>query len=261
MLKPNAIRVMSRILVLTDSIRPLDRPCSIAARIESLVFHDAALQGDERGDAAAAGPADPPVRAPRRLRPGRAEDQPEAFLEQVGPVQPGVGLGDPGELGLLLVGEVLRVLPQRVAGHASALWRGRWRRSGPASGDRAAGGVPGLRGGPRRALRWPTSRRGTGRRSGPRSGSGSATTAAIQSAPSALTWVIWAHRSGPSRSKNAAQGGLVAARRGPHQPAACRGRPRPSGTCGHACRRSHRSRSGAARRTGRAAARRRPRPG
>lgn len=30
---PNAIRVMRRILVLTDSMRPLDRPCSIAARI------------------------------------------------------------------------------------------------------------------------------------------------------------------------------------------------------------------------------------
>ena len=38
LLKPNPIRVMSRILVLTDSIRPLDRPCSIAARIEALCF-------------------------------------------------------------------------------------------------------------------------------------------------------------------------------------------------------------------------------
>ena len=35
---PNAMRVMSRILVLTDSMRPLDRPCSIAARIEALCF-------------------------------------------------------------------------------------------------------------------------------------------------------------------------------------------------------------------------------
>ncbi len=35
---PNAIRVMSLILVLTDSIRPLDRPYSIAARIESWCF-------------------------------------------------------------------------------------------------------------------------------------------------------------------------------------------------------------------------------
>ena len=32
-LNPNAILVISRILVLVDSIRPLDRLCSIAARI------------------------------------------------------------------------------------------------------------------------------------------------------------------------------------------------------------------------------------
>jgi len=32
---PNAIRAMSRILVLTDSIRPLDRWCSIEARMVS----------------------------------------------------------------------------------------------------------------------------------------------------------------------------------------------------------------------------------
>ena len=31
---PKATRVMRRILVLTASISPLDRPCSIAARIE-----------------------------------------------------------------------------------------------------------------------------------------------------------------------------------------------------------------------------------
>ena len=35
-LNPNAIRVMSRIVVFTNTIRPLDRPCSMAARIESL---------------------------------------------------------------------------------------------------------------------------------------------------------------------------------------------------------------------------------
>ena len=31
--KPKATRVSSRILVLTDSMRPLDRPCSMAARM------------------------------------------------------------------------------------------------------------------------------------------------------------------------------------------------------------------------------------
>ena len=35
---PKATRVMRRILVLTDSMRPLDRPCSIAARIEARWF-------------------------------------------------------------------------------------------------------------------------------------------------------------------------------------------------------------------------------
>ncbi len=33
---PNATRVISRILVLTDSMRPFERPCSIAARIDAL---------------------------------------------------------------------------------------------------------------------------------------------------------------------------------------------------------------------------------
>ncbi len=32
-MNPNAIRVIRRILVLVDSIKPLDRLCSIAARI------------------------------------------------------------------------------------------------------------------------------------------------------------------------------------------------------------------------------------
>jgi hypothetical protein len=36
--KPKATRVISRILVLTDSMRPLERPCSIAARIESRCY-------------------------------------------------------------------------------------------------------------------------------------------------------------------------------------------------------------------------------
>lgn len=37
-LKPYAMRVISRILVFVDSMRPLDRPCSIAARIRALCF-------------------------------------------------------------------------------------------------------------------------------------------------------------------------------------------------------------------------------
>jgi len=37
-LNPNAIRVIRRILVLVDSIRPLDRLCSIAAKILAWCF-------------------------------------------------------------------------------------------------------------------------------------------------------------------------------------------------------------------------------
>ena len=113
---PKAIRVMRRILVLTDSMRPFERPCSIAARIEVRCFDDPALQVDERRDSAATCPADPDIEGLGGLLEGELEDQPEPFLEQVGTVQPGVGLGDPGQFGLLPAGEVLGVLPQRVPG-------------------------------------------------------------------------------------------------------------------------------------------------
>jgi hypothetical protein len=74
-----------------------------------LVFDDAALQVDEGGDAAAAGPADPGLEGIDGFLVVELEGQPESFLEQVGPVQRGVGLGDPGQLGLLPAGEVLGV--------------------------------------------------------------------------------------------------------------------------------------------------------
>jgi hypothetical protein len=41
---------------------------------------------------------------------------PQALFEQIGPIQAGIGFGDPGQLGGLTVGEVVGVLPQRVAG-------------------------------------------------------------------------------------------------------------------------------------------------
>src|SRR5207244_621944 len=85
------------------------------------VTNDFALQRDEDGDAAAAGPADPAV---ERVFAGLAferEHQPQAFFEQVGAVQSRIAFGDPGELGLLTAGEVLRVLPQRVAGSFECL--------------------------------------------------------------------------------------------------------------------------------------------
>ncbi|GAA3267185.1 hypothetical protein GCM10020218_005000 [Dactylosporangium vinaceum] len=58
---PNAIRVISRILVFVDSIRPLDRPVGDGGQDRRTVSGDAALQGDERRDPAAAGPAGPRV--------------------------------------------------------------------------------------------------------------------------------------------------------------------------------------------------------
>lgn len=80
------------------------------------MFHDSALQGDERGDAAAASPADPAVE--HFFAGGTLEHEchPQALVQQVGAVQARIGLGDPGRLLVLAVGEVLRVLPQRVAG-------------------------------------------------------------------------------------------------------------------------------------------------
>ncbi len=154
--KPKAILVMSRIFWLTDSIRPLDRPCSIAARIDDRWATMSLLQLHEGRDAAASGPVDPPVERLAGLVVGQLEDDSEAFLELVGPVQLGVGLRDPGQLRVLPLGQVLRVLPQREPGALERLgsgaglprWRvGRWpasasARLGPAG--QPAGLVPRL---------------------------------------------------------------------------------------------------------------------
>ena len=113
---PNAMRVSSRILVLTDSIE----------RVGQAVFEggvDAVADGadafgevDEGWDAAAAGPGKPAVQGGLAgLAPDR-EHVAQPFFEQVGAVQSWVGLGDPGQLVALPVGEVVGVLPQRVAG-------------------------------------------------------------------------------------------------------------------------------------------------
>jgi len=141
-LNPNAIRVMSRILVFTDSMRPFDRPCSMAAR-RVAVFDDVPLQLDEGRDSAPPRPPDPDLEGFGGLVDRELEDQPEAFFEQVAPVQSRVGSGDPGEFGLLSAGEVLGVLPQRIA---SVLERLRVP-GGPARTalpDGSAGFVPGL---------------------------------------------------------------------------------------------------------------------
>src|SRR6476661_2650061 len=79
------------------------------------VANDATLQRNERFDAAAPCPGDPTVQCLAGLVDGQFEDRAQAFLEQVGAVEPWVGFGDPRQLHPLAVGEVLRVLPQRVA--------------------------------------------------------------------------------------------------------------------------------------------------
>src|SRR3954462_12839776 len=58
-------------------------------------------------------PGQPP---PQRFPPGLAadgENMPKSILEQVGTVETRVGLGDPRQLLLLVIGEAVRVLPQR----------------------------------------------------------------------------------------------------------------------------------------------------
>jgi len=113
--KPNAIRVRTRILVLVDSMSPFDRPCSRVCVDGSAVSDDPLLQDDELRDATAPGPADPSVQSFFACLALEDEHQAQALLEQVGPIQPGVGLGDPLQLGALFDGQPLRVRPQRVA--------------------------------------------------------------------------------------------------------------------------------------------------
>lgn len=78
--------------------------------------HDTADQFDEHRDAAAPCPAEPPVQGLLAVLAFDRENPPQAFFEQIGAIQPGVGLGDPGQLRALTFGEILGVFPQRIAG-------------------------------------------------------------------------------------------------------------------------------------------------
>ena len=77
------------------------------------VFHDAVGQLDEYRDAAAPRPGDPPVQGLLAFLALHRKHMPQALFEQIGAIQAGVGLGDPGQLGGLAFGEVFGVLPQR----------------------------------------------------------------------------------------------------------------------------------------------------
>ena len=80
------------------------------------VAHDAAGQLHEHRDAAAPRPGDPPVQGLLAFLAFDRKHMPQALFEQIGAIQPGIGLGDPGQLGGLAFGEVLGVFPQRIAG-------------------------------------------------------------------------------------------------------------------------------------------------
>ena len=181
------------------------------------------------------------------------EHEPQLFLQQVGPVEPVVVAGDPGQLGGLAGGEVLGVLPQRVATVLQLF--------GVAGQVHAAQQVPHPAAHHVERLGRPAARCGTGPGTTSRSRRRPSAVSPIHSAASALISLIRLARSGPRRSKKLLQGGPVVTGRGPHQPAASRGRRRPSGTCGHGGRRSRRSRSAPARRTDPGRSGRRPRPG
>ena len=82
----------------------------------SPVLDDRFLQLHERGNPATAGPTNPFVEGFDRFIDREFEDDAQAFFQVVGPAEGGIGLHDPGELHRLLLGEVFRVLPERVTG-------------------------------------------------------------------------------------------------------------------------------------------------
>src|ERR1700694_5141897 len=89
------------------------------------VAHDATLERDEGFAGAAPCPGDPAAQCRAGFAGGEFEDCAQPFLEEVGAVEPRVVLGDPLQLHPLAVGEVLRVLPQRVPCASQCLcWSG-----------------------------------------------------------------------------------------------------------------------------------------
>src|SRR5665213_1334480 len=79
------------------------------------VFDNGSLQLDERGNATAPGPGDPPVESFASFIVGKLEDDAQSLFEVVGAPERRVGLHDPSEFDRLTFGQVLRVLPECVA--------------------------------------------------------------------------------------------------------------------------------------------------
>ena len=170
---------------------------------------DPAAEGDEFGDPAAGGPFEPPGQGVAGVGAVEFQGGAEAFFEQVGAVQPGVGFLDPGEFGLLAAGEVFRVLPQRIPGPAQAralpvdsrstrppvgvfLMAPDWLRACRHTPRRTSS---------RASLAQPTTWKGSAHSAA--CGARSRTGSLIQAAPSADTWVSWAARIWPRASKKA----------------------------------------------------------
>jgi hypothetical protein len=80
------------------------------------VSFDAAGQLHKHWDAAAPRPGDPPVQGLLAFLAFDRKHVAQPLFEQISAVEPGVGLGDPGQLGGLTLGEIFGVFPQRIAG-------------------------------------------------------------------------------------------------------------------------------------------------
>jgi hypothetical protein len=105
--KPKLRWLMSRILLLRPSRRPLERPRRIAARIPWR-WARRVRQGDEGSEPRARGPGQPRVKV-RGRQAGVVEvvEQPQLFAQQEGAVEPSVGVLDLPEGGQLADGLAL----------------------------------------------------------------------------------------------------------------------------------------------------------
>src|SRR5918995_3321304 len=115
-LNPNATRVSSRILVLTASTRPLDRPWVRVAWMSARCRAIALASSTKAGMRQRLAQASHASRSTVARVPLSVNTSPGFFFQQVGAVAAVVDPGDPGELGPLAGGQVARVLPQRRAG-------------------------------------------------------------------------------------------------------------------------------------------------
>src|SRR6476646_10587925 len=147
---PNAIRVSSRILVLVDSISPWDRPWSRAA---SMAWRCRTMRPASSTNTGMRQRRAQEIHRSEGLLAFLALDRkhmPQPLFEQISTIEPGVGLGDPGQLGALAFGEVLGVLPQRITGTLELAgpfmsWPGRhgpmWPRCAPSPARRSRPGA------------------------------------------------------------------------------------------------------------------------